>query len=93
MTTLKGFTTVAAILAGGISLAMAQSILPWEDVVAPGGFIARPGFGVPPGYVVVPPGYAVAQAYFAPPGCNPSWYAGGYHRACWHKIIHTTTGY
>ncbi|MGB8629182.1 MAG: hypothetical protein WCD69_07305 [Xanthobacteraceae bacterium] len=66
MTTLKDLTIVAAILAGGTSLAMAQSILPWEYVVAPGVFIARAGFGVPPGYVVVPPGYAVAQAYFAP---------------------------
>jgi hypothetical protein len=93
MTTLKLLTIVAAILVSGTSLAMAQSILPWEQVVAPGVFIALPGFGVPPGYVVVPPGYAVALAYFAPPGCNPSWYVGGYHRTCWHKIIHTTNGY
>jgi hypothetical protein len=93
MTTLKVLTIVAAILVSGTSLAMAQSILPWEQVVAPGVFIALPGFGVPPGYVVVPPGYAVALAYFAPPGCNPSWYVGGYHRTCWHKIIHTTNGY
>jgi hypothetical protein len=93
MTTLKGLAIVGAILVGGTSLAMAQSILPWEYVVAPGVFIVRPGYGVPPGYVVVSPGYALAQAYFAPPGCNPSWYVGGYHRACWHKIIHTTNGY
>ena len=76
MTTLKGLTIVAAILAGGNSLAMAQSILPWEYVVAPGVFIARPGYGVPPGYVAVPPGYAVALAYFSPPGCYPSCYLG-----------------
>jgi hypothetical protein len=93
MITLKGLTIVAATLAGGMSSAVAQSILPWEDVVASGVFIARPGFGVPPGYVVVPPGYAVALAYFAPPGCNPSWYVGGYRRTCWRKIIHTTNGY
>ena len=82
MTALKGLTIVAALLAGASSLAMAQSILPWEYVVAPGVFITRPGYGVPAGYIVVPAGYAVAQAYFAPPGCNPSWYVGGYHRTC-----------
>jgi hypothetical protein len=59
MTSQKGLTIVAAILAGGTSFAKAQSILPWEYVVAPGVFITRPGYGVPPGYVVVPPGYAV----------------------------------
>ena len=94
MTTLKGLTIIAAILAGGTLSAMAQSSLPWGYVVAPGVFIARPGYGVAPGYVVVPPGYAVALGYFALPGCNP-WYVGGYHRtaeACSHKIAHTTNG-
>lgn len=66
-TTPKGLTIVAAMLAGGTSAATAQSILPWEHVVAPGVFMTRPGYGVPPGYVVAPPGYAVARAYFAPP--------------------------
>jgi hypothetical protein len=94
MTTLKGLTIVATILAGGTSLATAQSILPWEYVVAPGVFITRPGYGVPAGYVVVPPGYAVALPYFAPPGCIP-WYVGGYHRTaevCSHKTAHTRNG-
>jgi len=92
MTALKGLTIVAALLAGASSLAMAQSILPWEYVVAPGVFITRPGYGAPAGYIVVLPGYAVAQAFFAPPGCNPSWYVGGHYRTCRclcsHKIIH-----
>ena len=79
MTALKGSTIVAALLAGGTSLSMAQSILPWEYVVAPGVFITRPGYGVPAGYIVVPPGYAVARGYFALPGRSP-WYVGGYHR-------------
>ena len=83
---MKSLTIVAALLAGGTSLAMAQSGLPWEYIVAPGVFIARPGYGVAPGYVVVPPGYAVALAYFSPPGCNPSWYVGGYHRICEHEV-------
>ena len=93
---MKSLTIVAALLAGGTSLAMAQSGLPWEYIVAPGVFIARPGYGVAPGYVVVPPGYAVALAYFSPPGCNPSRYVGGYHRTCRclcpHKIIHAING-
>ena len=97
MTTLKVLTIVTAIFAGETSLAMAQSFLPWEYVLAPGVLIARPGYGVPPGYAVVPPGYAVALAYFSPPGCNPSWYVGGHHRTCRclcsHKIIHATNGY
>ena len=92
MTTLKVLTIVTAIFAGETSLAMAQSFLPWEYVLAPGVLIARPGYGVPPGYAVVPPGYAVALAYFSPPGCNPSWYVGGYHRACCQQIIRTANG-
>jgi hypothetical protein len=94
MTALKRFTIVVAILAGGTSLAKAQSILPWEYVVAPGVFITRPGFGVPVGYVVVPPGYAVALGSFALPGCSP-WYVGGYHRtaeSCSHKTTHAIGG-
>jgi hypothetical protein len=94
MTTLKGLTIVATILASGTSLATAQSILPSEYVVAPGVFIIRPGYGVPAGYVVVPPGYAVALPYFAPPGCIP-WYVGGYHRTaeiCSHETAHTRNG-
>jgi hypothetical protein len=96
MTGLKSVTIVATLLACGTSLAMAQSTVPSEYVQAPGVFIVQPGYAVAPGYIVVPPGYAVALAYFAPPGCNPSWYVGGYHRAaeaCWRKIIHTTNGY
>jgi hypothetical protein len=46
-TTPKGLTIVAAMLAGGTSAATAQSILPWEYVVAPGVFMTRPGYGVP----------------------------------------------
>jgi hypothetical protein len=94
MPALKGLTIVAAILAGGTSFAMAQSILPWEYVVAPGVFVTRPGYGVPAGYIVVPPGYAVARSYFALPGCSP-WYVGGYHRAseaCSHQITHAIKG-
>jgi len=94
-TTPKGLTIVAAMLAGGTLAATAQSILPWEYVVAPGVFTTRPGYGVPPGYVVAPPGYAVARAYFAPPGYNPSWYVGGYRRtagACWYKVAHAMNG-
>jgi hypothetical protein len=90
MTSLKG------LLACGTSPAMAQSTVPSKYVLAPGVFIVRPGYAVAPGYIVLPPGYAVALAYFAPPGCNPSWYVGGYHRiaqACSHKITHTTIGY
>src|SRR6516225_6361134 len=96
ISTLKGLTIVAALLTGGTLLAMAQSVVPWEYRVAPGVFVVRPGYGVAPGYVVVPPGYALASAYFSPPGCNPSWYVGGYHRTCRclcpHKIIHAING-
>ena len=51
---LKGLMIVAALLAGGTSLAMAQSGLPWEYIVAPGVFIARPGYGVAPGMSLYP---------------------------------------
>jgi hypothetical protein len=96
MTSLNGLAIIVALLASGISPTMAQSTVPSRYVLAPGVFIVRPGYAVAPGYVVLPPGYAVALAYFAPPGCNPSWYVGGYHRAveaCSHRITHTTNGY
>ena len=51
MSTLKGLTIVAALLTGGTSLAMAQSVVPWEYRVAPGVFVVRPGYGVAPGYI------------------------------------------
>jgi hypothetical protein len=67
MITLKGLTIVAAFLAGGSSLAMAQNGLPTggEPPVAGGtnGDPIAPGFDQAPGA----PGYA-APAYIAEPG-------------------------
>jgi hypothetical protein len=65
--TLKGLTIIAALLAGGSSLAMAQNGLPTggEPPVAGGGNgnPAVPGFNQAPGA----PGYG-APAYIAQPG-------------------------
>jgi hypothetical protein len=77
MITLKSLTIVAAVLAGGTSLAMAQNGLPTggEAPVA-GGAGGGPapgyyGYGAPtyfgaPGYAA--PAYAIAPAYAAAPG-------------------------
>lgn len=82
MIPLKSLTIVAAVLAGGTSLAMAQNGLPTggEPPMA-GGAAGNPvldyGYGAPayfgaPGYYGAPgyaaPGYAVAPGYFAQPG-------------------------
>jgi hypothetical protein len=72
MITLKSLTIVAAVLAGGTSLAMAQNGLPTggEAPVA-GGAAGGPapgyyGYGVPAYFGA--PGYAIAPGYAAQPG-------------------------
>ena len=84
---LKGLTIVAALLAGGTSLAMAQNGLPTgnEPPVA-GGAAGNPitnpgyysGYYATGGYIAAPaPGYA-APAYAAPGYAAPGYVAPGY---------------
>jgi hypothetical protein len=83
MTTLKTLTIVAALLASGSSLAIAQNgpATGGEPSVAGGanGYGAVPGPGYPPYYLGAPgyvaePGYA-AQGYVAEPGYAPQGFA------------------
>jgi hypothetical protein len=95
MITLKSLTIVAAVLAGGTSLAIAQNGLPTggEAPVA-GGAGGGPapgyyGYGAPtyfgaPGYAA--PAYAVAPAYAAAPGyvAQPGYVEAPRHVATTH---------
>jgi hypothetical protein len=70
-TTLKSLTILAALLAGGTSLAVAQNGLPTggEPPVAggAGGNPAVPGYGVAPGYLVAPsPGFVSPEPNYRP---------------------------
>jgi hypothetical protein len=90
MITLKSFTIVAALLAGGTSLAMAQNGLPTggqppvaggaagNPITNPGyygGYYATGGYNAAPGYAL--PGYA-APGYAAPGYALPGYAAPGY---------------
>ena len=94
MTTLKTLTIVAALLAGGTSLALAQNGLPTggESPVAGGAngnsavpgpaYPAGPGFGYS-GYYLEAPGYSTQPGFIEEPGtaATPRRAAAAHHRS------------